>query len=118
MDLGLLKVTGFRLHFSRRKHCQLLDLLLLRDYFSRILLGLIVIIFFACSDSYAQDTHHWNNQFGTRAALLGGAVLTDTIDNAGVYYNPGNLAFLDTTTLSINANLYGLENIKIENIKI
>ncbi|MBB6327700.1 hypothetical protein FHS59_003343 [Algoriphagus iocasae] len=115
MDLGLLKVTGFRLHFSRRKHCQLLDLLLLRDYFSRIHLGLIVIIFFACTDSYAQDTHHWNNQFGTRAALLGGAVLTDTIDNAGVYYNPGNLAFLDTTTLSINANLYGLENIKIEN---
>ncbi|WP_075352099.1 hypothetical protein [Algoriphagus marinus] len=65
--------------------------------------------------SNAQDTHHWNNQFGTRAALLGGAVLTDTIDNAGVYYNPGNLAYLDTTTLSINANLYGIENIKVQN---
>lgn len=65
--------------------------------------------------SLAQDTHHWNNQFGTRAALLGGAVLTDTIDNAGVYYNPGNLAFLDTSSLSINANLYGLENIEIQN---
>ncbi|WP_339878947.1 hypothetical protein [uncultured Algoriphagus sp.] len=65
--------------------------------------------------SYGQDTHHWGNQFGTRAALLGGAVLTDTLDNAGVFYNPGNLAFLDTTSLSINANLYGLENIKIEN---
>ena len=62
-----------------------------------------------------QDTHHWNHQFGTRAALLGGAVLTDTLDNAGVYYSPGNLAFLDTSSLSINANLYGLENIKIEN---
>ena len=65
--------------------------------------------------SYGQDTHHWGNQFGTRAALLGGAVLTDTLDNAGVFYNPGNLGFLDTTSLSINANLYGLENIKIEN---
>ncbi len=64
---------------------------------------------------HAQDTHHWNQQFGTRAALLGGAVLTDTLDNAGVYYNPGNLAFLDTSSISINANLYGLENIKIEN---
>jgi hypothetical protein len=63
----------------------------------------------------AQDTHHWGNQFGTRAALLGGAVLTDTLDNAGVYYNPGNLAFLDTTTLSLTANSYGLESIQIEN---
>ncbi|SFT39112.1 hypothetical protein SAMN04489724_0550 [Algoriphagus locisalis] len=63
----------------------------------------------------AQDTHHWSNQFGTRAALLGGAVLTDTVDNAGVFYNPGNLGYLDTTSLSINANLYGLENITIEN---
>lgn len=63
----------------------------------------------------AQDTHHWGNQFGTRAALLGGAVLTDTLDNAGVFYNPGNLAFLDTTVISLNANLYGLENIQVEN---
>lgn len=63
----------------------------------------------------AQDTNHWGNQFGTRAALLGGAVLSDTTDNAGVFYNPGNLAFLDTTSLSLNANLYGLETINIEN---
>ncbi|GMQ29905.1 hypothetical protein [Algoriphagus confluentis] len=67
------------------------------------------------SPALAQDTHHWGNQFGTRAALLGGAVLTDTVDNAGVFYNPGNLAFLDTTTLTLNANLYGLENIRVEN---
>ncbi|MFC5624685.1 hypothetical protein [Algoriphagus winogradskyi] len=66
-------------------------------------------------DLHAQDTHHWSKQFGTRAALLGGAVLTDTLDNAGVFYNPGNLGYLDTTSLSINANLYGLENINIQN---
>lgn len=65
--------------------------------------------------SHAQDTHHWGNQFGTKAALLGGAVLTDTTDNAGVFYNPGNLAYLDTSSLTINANTYGLENVKIEN---
>lgn len=80
-----------------------------------VYLSLIFILFLNSQISVAQDSHHWNNQFGTRAALLGGAVLTDTIDNAGVYYNPGNLAFLDTSSLSINANLYGLENIQIEN---
>lgn len=74
-----------------------------------------IVFFISINSAIAQDTHHWNHQFGTRAALLGGAVLTDTIDNAGVYYNPGNLAYLDTTTLSINANLYGLENIKLNN---
>lgn len=115
MDLGLVKAIGFQFHFSRRKHSQLSKLLLLRNHFNGIILGLFILAFLISPDSYSQDTHHWNNQFGTRAALLGGAVLTDTIDNAGVYYNPGNLAFLDTTTLSINANLYGLENIKIEN---
>jgi len=76
---------------------------------------LCLATFFTTSVLIAQDTHHWSQQFGTRAALLGGAVLTDTLDNAGVYYNPGNLAFLDTSSISINANLYGLENITIEN---
>ncbi|MFC3880824.1 hypothetical protein ACFOSV_11580 [Algoriphagus namhaensis] len=78
-----------------------------------ILLAGLSVFFFQVA--WSQDTHHWSNQFGTRAALLGGAVLTDTVDNAGVYYNPANLAFLDTSSLSINANLYGLENIEIQN---
>ncbi|PZX51923.1 hypothetical protein [Algoriphagus chordae] len=82
---------------------------------SSYFIGLFIVLIISTLTSQAQDTHHWSNQFGTRAALLGGAVLTDTIDNAGVFYNPGNLAFLDTTSLSINANLYGLENVKIEN---
>lgn len=78
-------------------------------------LAFLCSILVVSSPILAQDTHHWSNQFGTRAALLGGAVLTDTVDNAGVYYNPGNLAFLDTSSISINANLYGLQNIEIEN---
>lgn len=63
----------------------------------------------------AQDTHHWGNQFGTRSVLLGGAVLSDTLDNSGVYYNPGTMAFGDTLGLSINSNFYGLETIRIQN---
>lgn len=73
------------------------------------------LLFFISHFTWAQDTHHWGNQFGTRAALLGGAVLTDTLDNAGVFYNPGNLAYLDSGSLSLNANFYGLESIQVEN---
>ncbi len=78
-------------------------------------IGLSILLICNTTLVKAQDTHHWGNQFGTRAALLGGAVLTDTVDNAGVFYNPGNLGYLDTTSLTINANLYGIENIRIEN---
>jgi hypothetical protein len=86
------------------------------EYFLIRKIYLMILLFFGIGFSIqAQDTHHWGNQFGTRAALLGGAVLTDTVDNAGVFYNPGNLGYLDTTSLSINANLYGLENVRIEN---
>ncbi|WP_057935757.1 hypothetical protein [Algoriphagus resistens] len=77
--------------------------------------GVVFLLFYSYHTVNAQDTHHWNNQFGTRAALLGGAVLTDTLDNAGVYYNPGNLSFLDTASLSINSNFYGMDNISIQN---
>ncbi|MBN3583085.1 hypothetical protein JYB64_11865 [Algoriphagus aestuarii] len=110
MDVGLIKNHIFLFNFSWFKKPTFFIKTL-----NRLTLILLSLTLLSCLDVFAQDTHHWNNQFGTRAALLGGAVLTDTLDNAGVFYNPGNLAFLDTTTLSINANLYGLENIKIEN---
>lgn len=63
----------------------------------------------------AQDTHYWSHQFGTRTALLSGAVLGGTTDNTMVYYNPGGLGFLDDSFLSVNANAYRIENIKIFN---
>lgn len=63
----------------------------------------------------AQDTHYASNQFGARSALMGGAVVGGMNDNTAIFYNPGALAFTDTGTLSINANLYQLENIRIKN---
>ncbi|MEJ2004959.1 MAG: hypothetical protein P8X57_08370 [Cyclobacteriaceae bacterium] len=62
-----------------------------------------------------QDTNYWTQQFGTRSALLSGAVVAGTDDNSMVYYNPGALGFLEDGNISINANLYQLENITIEN---
>ncbi len=63
----------------------------------------------------AQDTHYWSQQFSTRSALLGGSVVAGTNDNTVIYYNPGALGFIDTGSISINANLYQIENIKILN---
>jgi hypothetical protein len=77
-----------------------------------------LLLFFLLSLSptlLAQDTHYWTQQFGTRSALMGGAVVAEATDNSAVYYNPGGLGFIDETTISINANLYRIENVRIEN---
>ncbi len=63
----------------------------------------------------AQDTHYQFNQFGTRSALLGGAVAGGVKDNTALFYNPGSFGFIDTASVSINANVYRYENINIQN---
>lgn len=63
----------------------------------------------------AQDTHYWTLQFGTRSALLGGAVVGGVKDNTALYYNPGSLGFVDTASVSIDASVYQLEKITIYN---
>ncbi len=65
--------------------------------------------------SIGQDTHYQTQQFGTRSALLGGAVVGGVRDNTALFYNPGSLGFIDTAMVSINANLYKVENIRIQN---
>ena len=63
----------------------------------------------------AQDMNYWTNQFGTRSALMGGAVVGGIKDNTAVYYNPAALAFIDSASVSASANIYRLENIKLTN---
>ncbi|MEK6479156.1 hypothetical protein WJR50_16540 [Catalinimonas sp. 4WD22] len=63
----------------------------------------------------AQDTHYGTQQYGTRSALLGGAVVAGAPDNSTVFYNPGALGFIENPSISVNANLYRIENITIEN---
>ena len=79
---------------------------------SFFLLVLGIATFFC---SQAQDSHYWTQQYGTRSALLSGAVLGGTNDNTMIYYNPGGLGFLDNSSISINASAYGIGNIRVEN---
>lgn len=72
---------------------------MIRFYFCSLLLVLGQMI-------SAQDTHYWTNQYGARAALLGGAVIAGSDDNSAVYYNPANLAFIKENTISLNTSVY------------
>lgn len=81
----------------------------------RSIAGIFITVFLLVTTGRAQDTHYWTQQFGTRAALMGGAVIAGDRDNTSIYYNPGNLGWIDTSSISVNANGYQSENIKIEN---
>lgn len=70
------------------------------------------IIFFV---THAQDTHYWTNQYGTKSVLMGGAVVGGIKNNTSLFYNPGALGFIDTSSLSINANAYQTTNINLKN---
>jgi hypothetical protein len=46
---------------------------------------------------------------------MGGAVVGRVKDNSAIFYNPACLAFIDTSSVTINADLYQLEKTRIEN---
>lgn len=73
-----------------------------------ILLTLAVTLM--CSSTIqAQDTHYWNQRYGTRAEFLAGAVVGAPSGLSGSFYNPGGLALetnpqLFTTALAAEYN--------------
>lgn len=62
------------------------------------------------------QNHYWDNQFGANNSLLGGANSAYIKDNAAIYYNPGCMGFIESSKISISANLYKLELLDFKNI--
>ena len=60
----------------------------------------------------AQDAHYWNNQYGTKAQLLGGLVVGSYVDLSATYYNPGAVAAIDQARLIVGHSTWELVNIK------
>jgi hypothetical protein len=63
----------------------------------------------------SQDHHYWSQLFGSRSALMGGAVVGSVRDTSAGFYNPGALGFINEPSLSVSANAYRLERLSIEN---
>lgn len=82
---------------------------IIRRFFVLLLFNFIVFA------NHAQDTHYWTNQYGTKSVLMGGAVVGGIKNNTSLFYNPGSLGFIDTSSLSINANAYSSTNITLKN---
>jgi hypothetical protein len=77
----------------------------------------ITLLLFALpSILFSQDYQYWSEQYGARASLLGGATIAGSEDNTAVYYNPGALGWLESSSISVNATVYKAQLTYLENV--
>src|SRR2546423_1455049 len=74
----------------------------------RSLAGAVLLASAATSGSRADDSNFRPYIVGGRAAGMGGAFTALADDGSGPYYNPGGLAFVRRSQLSLSASVYGL----------
>jgi hypothetical protein len=72
----------------------------------RLALAVAVSLFGLAAVSNGQDSHYWTNQYGSRATLLGGAVIGSVLDLSGTYYNPGGMALVEKPHTFLAANVF------------
>jgi len=80
----------------------------------RIFVALIVLATLA-GEVHAQDAQFWTNHYGTRAELLGGAVVGGIRDLSSTYYNPGAMPLTKDMKLAIATDAFQVSNIHLEN---
>ena len=66
----------------------------------------VVLPFFLASLAWPQDSHYWTSQYGSRATLLGGAVIGSVLDLSGTYYNPGGMSLVEKPHTIMAANVF------------
>ncbi|MCC6575440.1 MAG: hypothetical protein IT462_16810 [Planctomycetes bacterium] len=80
----------------------------------RLLIAAVFVIVSAQALA-AQDYHYWTHQYGSKSALMGGAVRAGVDDTSAGYYNPARLAFISNESLSASASLYQVDVLSVEN---
>lgn len=76
--------------------------------------SIVFLLFLVNLTGYAQN-HYWLQQYGAENTLLAGAVVGGVSDNSAMYYNPARLGFIEATKISVSANAYGVDLIKLKN---
>ncbi len=61
----------------------------------------------------SQDSHYWTHQYGTRATLLGGAVIGSVLDLSGTYYNPGGVSLIEKPDTLLAAKVFQLPRVTL-----
>ncbi len=66
--------------------------------------------------AHAQDAHYWNNQYGTRAQLVGGLVVGSLVDLSATFYNPGAIAAVESPRLILGTDAWEAVDITAERL--
>jgi len=82
--------------------------------FNDIALCAFFLVFFS-RPALSQDHHYWGQQFGSRSALMGGAVVGGVRDTSAGFYNPAALGFVNKPSLSVSASAYQMERLSVDN---
>ena len=76
---------------------------------------LLLILFLFVGYVGAQQNNLWSTEFGSRSALVAGAVTASVRDNSAIYYNPGALGFTKNSNIGLAANMANIYTTYIQN---
>lgn len=79
-------------------------------------LSVIFALLFFCLFGFSQDTNYWTYQYGTRANLLGGAVIGSIASLSGVFYNPGGIALIEDPETLLASLVFQYPSFTLKNI--
>jgi len=80
----------------------------------RTVCSLVLLLVILFSAGIAQETNLWNQQYGTRSTLLGGAVIGSVSDLSATYYNPGAIALFRNQSVLLSTRGYEYSSQSIE----
>lgn len=79
--------------------------------------AILLFITLTVLNGYSQRNYKFEN-FGNRSILLNGNVTGSVDDLGATYYNPARLALVEDPVFLINAKMYQLTNLKLDNITL
>lgn len=77
---------------------------------------LVLLGWLAPTTAGAQDTNYWTAKYGSRAILLGGAVIGAPVDLSASFYNPGGLALGLEQEFFLTSKTFQFANLKVRNV--
>jgi hypothetical protein len=91
-----------------------MQLLSHREAWNGLPLALFLLALLADVPARAQDAHYWSHQYGSREALLGGAVIGSAEGLPATYYNPARIGRGAQNSFALSTYAFGWETLTVE----